>query len=186
MWPHLHTAKDILHLTISNVAVSLNFSSHIFIPSLLIENHYQQVFGPNKTQMRDLVLTFAVCVFMHVFTKFDFLACNAERLFPRTISLKPHVDMQNTCTSILHVYSSTDKYNISNGVPDQQYTWQTLYLFIQSLLFAPMNKPPLPLQTPIADMSIFGPMIIHRCPQLKKKNYFFFLLWKEGFSLDIK
>ena len=98
-----------------------------------------------RRKKETLVLTCAVCVFMHVFTKFEFLACNAQRLLPRTISLKPHVDMQNTCTSISHVYSSTDKYNISNGVPDQQYTWQTLYLFIQSLLFAPMNKPALPL-----------------------------------------
>ena len=106
-----------------------------------------------RRKKETLVLTCAVCVFMHVFTKFQFSACNAERILLRTnlcqklskrkkrknylfsvlrtltvscssqqasiscqnlntfhISLKPHVDIQNMCTSISHVYSSTDKY----------------------------------------------------------------------------
>ena len=130
-----------------------------------------------RRKKETLVLTCAVCVFMHVFTKFQFSACNAERILLRTnlcqklskrknwrnclflalrthrascssqqaaisshnlntlhIFLTPHVLLQKMCTSISHVYSSTNKYEKNIGIPVWQYTWQTLYMFIQSLL----------------------------------------------------
>ena len=37
-----------------------------------------------RRKKETLVLTCAVCVFMHVFTKFQFSACNAERILLRT------------------------------------------------------------------------------------------------------